>query len=623
MATSLDSSSMEDVTLCSICFEKFKSPRFLPCTHSFCHGCLSSYIVNVCKSTEPRLGFNCPLCREYTPCPGAFDKSDEWAGLFPVNEVLETIVKKPDGKLCDACLRENESENAIGFCLSCSEYLCKMCTKYHKRQLHSRDHTICQLNEMKSENIFPESRNIHGCPEHKKETIKFFCNDHQQSCCSVCIGTKHRKCESVDTVEDAAKNIKENGQLDALLGDVKNLEKKLTKAKSEQEKNVAEIENSVDEIIEKTEREFKELVDHLEILKNKHLDEVAGALKKGRRKLSDCTNALTDGIQCTNYCCRNIERVKETENDAEMVTTYYREKERLLQLEQFKFTKINIAISEKKSQVLKEVRNMETFGDIEYAESDHRITYDVHDIALSLVSEFSIAGGSPSVQTGNFLSNGNFVAADYRTSGCCFIYNKDWKSMEVIDGLTHPFEAIQAGEELLVTCYETRSIEVFSASDLHKLRSVNINEYVFGITKHNGACYVACGNKILKIDMSGKKLKEYKVEWGTINISTTKHGHLVYSNPSLNTVTAITDQGDTVWQYKHIKMKEPRGLDIDSVGNIFVAATGSDNIHVLSGAGSLIRIIEDILQPVFIKLMEERSICCVCSNRKIMKVYKL
>ncbi|XP_056003406.1 uncharacterized protein LOC130049595 [Ostrea edulis] len=477
---------------------------------------------------------------------------------------------------------------------------------------------------MKSGNVIPSSRNTQGCPEHKKETIKFFCNDHQQSCCSLCIGTSHRKCESIDTVEDAAKHIKENGQLDLLFGNVKNLEKKLTEAKSEQEKNVAEIENSVDKIIEKTEREFKELVDHLEILKNKHLDEVAGALKKGRRKLSDYTNVLTDGIQCTNYCCRNIERAKETENDTEMVAMYCRVKERLLQLKQFKFTKKQITISETKSQVLKEVRNMKSFGDIKYAESDRHVTYDVHDIALSLVSEFSIGGGNPNVYTGNFLSNGNFIVGDSISNGRCLIYNKDWQSTGVIDGLSNPFEGIQVGEELIVTCGGTRSIEVFSASDLHKLRSININEHVYGITKHNGACYVACGSKIIKFDISGKNLKEYKAGGGrNINISATKDGHLVYSSWFLNTVTAITDQGDTVWQYKHLKMKEPRGLDVDSVGNIFVAARGSDNIHVLSGAGSLVRIIEDIPKPVFIKLMEERSMCCVCSGCKVLKIYKL
>ncbi|XP_048765013.2 uncharacterized protein LOC125672841 [Ostrea edulis] len=476
---------------------------------------------------------------------------------------------------------------------------------------------------MKSGIKFPEPANVHSCPDHQKETIKLFCNDHQQSC-SVCIGTKHRKCESVDTVEDAAKHIKENGQFNVLLGDVKNLEKTLREAKSEQEKNVVEMENSVDEIIEKTEREFKELVDHLEILKNRHLDEVAGALKKGRGKLSDCTNILSDGIQCANYCCRNIERARETKNDAEMVMTYHRVKEKILQLKRFEFKKKRLLISETTSQVLKECRSMEYFGNVEYSESDHDITYNVHEIALSFVSEFNFAGENLNVHTGNFLSKDTFAVTDYTPEGHCLIYSKEWKSVEVIDGMGYPFEVMQAGEELFVTDYSTKSIEVFSAYALHKLRSININETVYGITNCNGAFYIACGNKIIKIDMSGTKLLEYKIKGSdTVHISATNDGHLVYSNSSLNTVTAITDQGETIWQYEHLRMKEPSGLDVDSVGNIVVAARGSDNIHVLSGAGSLIRIIEDIPQPVFIKLMEERSLCCVCSDYKILKVYKL
>lgn len=66
-------------------------------THSVCHGCLFSYIVNVCKSTEPRLRINCPLCI------GSFDKSGDGAGLFSLNTILEEIVEKPDKKLCDPC----------------------------------------------------------------------------------------------------------------------------------------------------------------------------------------------------------------------------------------------------------------------------------------------------------------------------------------------------------------------------------------------------------------------------------------------------------------------------------------------------------------------------------------
>jgi DNA-binding beta-propeller fold protein YncE len=143
------------------------------------------------------------------------------------------------------------------------------------------------------------------------------------------------------------------------------------------------------------------------------------------------------------------------------------------------------------------------------------------------------------------------------------------------------------------------------------------------MAKCNGALYIACRDKIMKIDILGKIQREYKTEGNNIKISATKDGHLVYSNYISHTVTAITDQADRVWQYTHPKMKEPYGLDVDSAGNIFIAAKTNNNIHVLSGAGALIRIMEDIPRPVFIKLMEERGVCCVCSDHKLMKVYKL
>jgi hypothetical protein len=407
------------------------------------------------------------------------------------------------------------------------------------------------------------------------------------------------------------------------MGDVKTLETKLSQAKTKQEKNVAEIENSVDEITEQTEREFKELFDNLQKLKNKHLDEVASALKKGRDKLNGCTNVLTDGIQCANYCSRDIEKAKETENDDELLMMYYRVKARLMQLKRFKFMEKTISISGTKSQVLKELGNMESFRNLAYSESDRHVMYDVNNITLSLVTELDVGEGNSKTYAGNFLSNGSFAVTKHSRNGQCFIYNKHLKSTKVIEGLDNPFEVIQSGEELLVTCNGSRSLEVVSAFDFHKVKSINFNNEVLGMAKCNGAWYVACRNKIIKIDTSGKIQREYQTEGNNINISSTKDGHLVYTNYGSHTVTVITDKGDRMWQYTHHRMEKPYGLDVDSVGNIFSAATQSNNIHVLSRAGGLIRIIEDIPRPVFIKLMEKRGVCCVCSDYKLMNVYKL
>lgn len=82
-----------DMTICSICFEKFKVPRILPCSHIFCQICISSYIESSCKSKEAPVGFSCPLCREFVPAPAAFDKPNKWAKCFRVCDIIEKFVK--------------------------------------------------------------------------------------------------------------------------------------------------------------------------------------------------------------------------------------------------------------------------------------------------------------------------------------------------------------------------------------------------------------------------------------------------------------------------------------------------------------------------------------------------
>lgn len=56
---------VSDLSVCSICFKKYRTPKILPCSHVFCHECISSTIVSTCQSKEAPVGFSCPLCREF------------------------------------------------------------------------------------------------------------------------------------------------------------------------------------------------------------------------------------------------------------------------------------------------------------------------------------------------------------------------------------------------------------------------------------------------------------------------------------------------------------------------------------------------------------------------------
>ncbi|XP_052719431.1 tripartite motif-containing protein 5-like [Crassostrea angulata] len=90
-----------DLTLCSICLEKLKSPRLLPCSHSFCQHCLCAHIVSTCEQKDVPLGFPCPLCREFIPSPGNPEETIKWAEKFPINDAMVLLMNESqDHKSC-------------------------------------------------------------------------------------------------------------------------------------------------------------------------------------------------------------------------------------------------------------------------------------------------------------------------------------------------------------------------------------------------------------------------------------------------------------------------------------------------------------------------------------------
>lgn len=56
MESNAEVRTLEDISLCPICFDTFQDARFLPCGHTFCQLCIEQ-----CKASV--VGMNCPMCR--------------------------------------------------------------------------------------------------------------------------------------------------------------------------------------------------------------------------------------------------------------------------------------------------------------------------------------------------------------------------------------------------------------------------------------------------------------------------------------------------------------------------------------------------------------------------------
>lgn len=138
-----------------------------------------------------------------------------------------------------------------------------------------------------------------------------------------------------------------------------------------------------------------------------------------------------------------------------------------------------------------------------------------------------------------------------------------------------------------------------------------------------GTVYVSCGSRIIKLDKTGQILRKYELNENTKRrIIGTTSGLIVYSECKLGTVSAMTEEDVFAWTYQRGNLIHPSDLDADLNDNIYVAGRYSNNIHVLSISGELIRLIENIHSPMFCKINSE-GVFCVCSEKKHINVYKI
>ncbi|XP_061190738.1 uncharacterized protein LOC133198749 [Saccostrea echinata] len=401
---------------------------------------------------------------------------------------------------------------------------------------------------------------------------------------------EHRQCDSVEAVEKAVETYKSSGKIDSMVEDIRSFRKKLIDAKDGQERNITELEDTLDKITEETEKEINNVIRLIERLKSEYLNEFSAVVKKGKEMLTRNVVTFNDGIQFADFCSDMLEKAKEKDDSTFMKKCCAANKS-FQQLRSTRFRTRVVRIMVKKEPILKEVEKIKTLATIEVSEIFHDIKSDIFDlenVQLHLVTKFNINGGC--VRNGTFLLNKSFIFSDGKNGKCCYgeLSKKEWKLIGDIGSLYDPFGILQKGNELFVTCKITKSIEVFSISDFKRVRSINLDFESFGISGWKEDLYLACGSKIVKIDKFGNEIKKFDTAGSSaFHILVAKSGIIVYTDWKINKVRAISEQWDTAWDYTSPELKCPYGLESDSLGNIYVAGMHSNNIHVLSNSGKL------------------------------------
>ncbi|XP_070550134.1 E3 ubiquitin-protein ligase TRIM45-like [Ptychodera flava] len=173
----------EDFLRCTICLERFKSPKILPCLHTFCEQCL----VALVKNTQT---FNCPECQKQCQLPAGVPelKCNRFMKIL-----LEVMPQRLDVAeiVCEGCKEKSSTHR----CLDCKLGLCVICAKAHRNLPPTRSHRLMTIEEYEmTKKSSPESvQEVEYCSIHINNKIDLYCETCQLPVCTNCTIDTHRK----------------------------------------------------------------------------------------------------------------------------------------------------------------------------------------------------------------------------------------------------------------------------------------------------------------------------------------------------------------------------------------------------------------------------------------------
>ncbi|XP_021378662.1 E3 ubiquitin-protein ligase TRIM9-like [Mizuhopecten yessoensis] len=213
---------------CPICLEQLHQPKSLPCLHSFCQECLSTFITkDLSGNMASATAFPCPVCRKMTHPVNAAENKDKWAQQFPTNKLVKDQVKDVTAReltFCKPCEKKGNTKTpATIWCKTCNVLFCDTC----KLEYHDLIHEGCETVDVtgKGGMVQRQVTKQVRCEKHT-EKMDYYCEDHQILGCSRCITIDHRRCEVVTTTQEYCDKLKKESRLD----DLKTSLKKTTEA---------------------------------------------------------------------------------------------------------------------------------------------------------------------------------------------------------------------------------------------------------------------------------------------------------------------------------------------------------------------------------------------------------
>ncbi|XP_060573341.1 uncharacterized protein LOC132731221 [Ruditapes philippinarum] len=507
---------------------------------------------------------------------------------------------------CQPCDEEGTRLPAHGYCTDCKEHLCMTCFKAHKINKFTKKHTLLDATSMPKVLQQP-STSIHTglsddltmpCPKHPKEMIKFYCNDHTEFLCCVCVTLEHQATScKVNYIPDISGDIIDSKEYQVILNtlnttsdkfqqilkDVKDMTHKSNSSLKDALVDIKMFRQEINQRLDELERQAEDAAKVIEQENNKHLkaaettcEEVTKSLKISSDKIKQLnTTKQADKLFI------DLKLSQETIKDMD---------EKLLKLSSFDIKEHNFQSNDVILNLIKTEKSLGTLT---------QKTLNKECQPVQIKSRQSSYEGKICVKTSKDKNTCWITGMTLLTPDLLIITDCNNNAVKMVDTSSQSVsDQLQLDDrswditrvtstELAVTLPNKQTIQFISISSnkLIKRHTIKVGGECRGIVCYQGNLVVSFCNptKLQTLDMNdtilttidGKNI--FKDPWYII----CNRSSIYVSDCKKKTVTRLNWQGDVIGSYSG--MSYPTGMSLSDDGTVFVCDWERGVIEEISG----------------------------------------
>ena len=588
---------------CSICLDTFQVPRYLPCLHTFCESCITTFVSSSIESESTKSIFKCPICRKIVTLGDLKNNIKTWAKSLPLNNLIVSMVDKQEmtqsEKLCDPCQFNTESVKAVSWCSTCEDGLCKSCEKSHRSFKIISNHVIVPLEEMNSDNMSLGIRGINYCSEHSGKIIEVYCVDHSRPCCTLCATLSHRKCESVLSIDTAATGIKQSTKALDLSNELQQKSKHIDEMIENRKENIGVIDKKTGDILANIDDVKDVVIKHLNEVADKMKEKVTSSKKNTVITLSDEVTELSS-IKCTvdnwkvildtclqhgseQQCLVEIDRItrKNFDLNKEMKEAILQPRDPLVTFETNKF-------------LCEFQANVESFGDLtldSFLKTNGilgKVNFVSGSIKILKTIEIEINKAGTRRITGIFVPN--FLILTDSINRQVIKYNDNYVYLSSLS-LPKELSDITSMDEdsVAVASLSSDDIYLIYIKTMTLTKTIKVSTILHGLQYVEGEFIAVYNSTLTWLSAEGLQLRDSRnhiYAWFVRSLD--KNSYIC--GEGRNAISHTKDERKQ-FTYSSPTLIHPMGIDVDVEGNVYIVGHGSNNIHQITSEGKHIRTI--------------------------------